>query len=319
MVERESVLRVGISSCLVGQKVRFDGQHKRDPLATDLLARYFTFVPVCPEVEIGLGIPRETIRLERSGDSVRLVAPKSGLDHTETMAAYSLRKAETLAKMDLCGYILKKDSPSCGMERVKVYSGPGAPAKNGRGLFAMALMGRLPLLPVEEEGRLQDHRLRENFVERIFAFRRLEDFFSGRWGVGELVRFHTSHKLSLMAHDPEAYQTLGRMVAHAKGAGRETLAAAYREVFMAAMARLATTRTHTNVLQHMAGYFKRLLGPEDRQELAGLIGDYRRGLVPLVVPVTLVRHFVRLHAVEYLAGQIYLEPHPKELMLRNHV
>ena len=171
MRKSDSDIRVGISSCLLGQKVRYDGQHKRDPLVTDFLAGYFTFIPVCPEVEIGLGIPRETIRLERSGNEVRLVAPKSGLDHTTAMTAYSRAKAEQLAGMDLSGYVLKKDSPSCGMERVKVYSGKGAPAKTGRGLFAQELMGRLPLLPVEEEGRLQDSRLRENFVERVFAFK----------------------------------------------------------------------------------------------------------------------------------------------------
>lgn len=319
MTEGESVVRVGISSCLLGQKVRFDGQHKRDPLTTDLLARYFTFVPVCPEVEIGLGIPRETIRLEKSGAGVRLVAPKSGLDHTGAMAAYSLRKAELLAGMDLSGYILKKDSPSCGMERVKVYSGPGAPAKTGRGIFAAALMERLPILPVEEEGRLQDARLRENFVERVFAHRRLEDFFSAPWTLGGLVRFHTAEKLLLMAHAPQAYAALGRTVAQAKGVPRRQIEATYRVGFMGALGHLTTARRHTNALQHMAGYFKDLLPPEERRELAQLVEDYRLGLVPLVVPVTLIRHFVRKFSVAYLAGQTYLEPHPKELMLRNHV
>lgn len=319
MPETEATLRVGISSCLLGKKVRFDGQHKRDPFVVDLLARYFAFVPVCPEVEIGLGIPRETIRLERAGEGVRLVAPKSGLDHTAAMSAYSAKKAEALAGMDLSGYILKKDSPSCGMERVKVYGESGVPAKKGRGLFAAALMERLPLLPVEEEGRLQDHRLRENFVERVFAFRRVESFFGARWRTGDLVRFHTAEKILLMAHDPQVYGTLGRLVAHAKGAGRDSVAQAYRREFMGALGKLATARTHANALQHMAGYFKKVLAPPQKKELADLIHDFRRGLVPLIVPVTLIRHFVRLYGVEYLAGQTYLEPHPKELMLRNHV
>jgi uncharacterized protein YbgA (DUF1722 family)/uncharacterized protein YbbK (DUF523 family) len=319
MVEWCSEIRVGISSCLLGQKVRYDGQHKRDPLVTDLLAEYFTFIPACPEVEIGLGIPRETIRLEGSGDGVRLVALKSGSDHTGAMSAYSRDKAEQLAGMDLSGYILKKDSPSCGMERVKVYSGKGPPAKTGRGLFAAELILRMPLLPVEEEGRLNDPRLRENFVERVFAFKRLADFFATRWTVGDLVRFHTAEKLLLMAHDPEAYGTLGRMVAHAKGAGRENVEASYREAFMGALRNLATTRKHTNALQHMAGYFKALLPPDERRELADLVTDFRKGLVPLIVPITLIRHFVRRYEVDYLAGQTYLEPHPKELMLRNHV
>lgn len=314
-----SPIRVGISSCLLGQKVRFDGQHKRDPFIVDLLAAHFTFVPCCPEVAIGMGIPREAIRLERSGTGIRLVAPRSGLDHTDAMSRYAWGKAEEFAGMDLSGYILKKNSPTCGMERVKVYGGGGVPSRTGRGLFAEALMGRLPVLPVEEEGRLQDPRLRENFVERVFAYRRLQDFFSSPWRLGGLVSFHTAEKLLLMAHDLGAYEALGRLVAHAKGANRDAVAVSYRESFMAAMAKLASARTHTNVLQHMAGYFKRLLSASEKEELEALIHDYRKGLVPLVVPVTLLRHFVRLHSVEYLAGQTYLQPHPKELMLRNHV
>jgi uncharacterized protein YbgA (DUF1722 family) len=224
-----------------------------------------------------------------------------------------------LAAEDLCGYVLKKDSPSCGMTRVKVYgSGPSA-ARSGVGLFASALLARFPDLPVEEEGRLLDPRLRENFIERVFAYRRLTDLFESRWTIGDLVGFHTAHKLVLMAHSSPAYARLGRLVAGAKGLPRARVRAEYGAEFMAALSIVATTRRHTNVLQHMAGYFKRLLDAGSRDELSATIEDYRKGLVPLVAPLTLLRHHVRQQEVRYLAGQVYLEPHPKELMLRNHV
>ncbi|HEX8908210.1 MAG TPA: DUF523 and DUF1722 domain-containing protein [Anaeromyxobacteraceae bacterium] len=309
--------RLGVSSCLLGERVRYDGGHKKDDFLTGLLARFVELVPVCPEVELGLGTPREPIRLQRDGDLVRLVAPKSGKDHTEPMRRFAERRVRALARLDLCGYVLKKDSPSCGMERVRVWGGR-MPSRDGRGAFAAVLMAELPLLPVEEEGRLRDPGLRESFVERVFAYRRLKDLFQGRWTVGGLVSFHAAEKLLVLAHEPAAYQRLGRLVAGAKGAPRAEIARAYAEVFMSALARPATRGRHVNVLQHMAGYLKDLASADERQELAEAIEDYRRGLVPLVVPVTLVKHHVRRHGIAYLAGQRYLEPHPKELMLRNH-
>jgi uncharacterized protein YbgA (DUF1722 family) len=205
------------------------------------------------------------------------------------------------------------------MERVRVYAEGGMPEKTGRGLFAEALLAAHPLLPVEEEGRLNDPRLRENFFERVFAFRRLMGLFRPRWGVGDLVRFHTAEKLLLMAHDPATYQSLGRLVAGAKGMAREVLRAEYSAGFMRALAKIATAKKHANVLQHLAGYFKRDLSAAQKQELGGVIEDFRNGLLPLIVPVTLIRHYVRLYGVAYLEGQTYLSPHPKELMLRNHV
>jgi uncharacterized protein YbgA (DUF1722 family)/uncharacterized protein YbbK (DUF523 family) len=312
-------IRIGISSCLLGEEVRFDGGHKRDPFLVNTVARFVRYVPVCPEVEIGLGTPRESIRLEASDKGVRLVAPKSGVDLTGKMTRFSRRKAGELENQDLSGYILKKNSPSCGLFRVRVYGKKGAPAKNGRGLFASALADRHPLLPVEEEGRLHDPNLRENFLQRVFAYRRLKVMFRGRWSTGALVRFHTAEKLLLLAHEPKGYQTLGRLVARAKGRPRREVAEEYSHAFMGALSTIASKGRHMNVLQHIAGHFKTLLGRGERAELSELIEDYRRGLVPLVVPVTLIRHFVKLHDVEYLSGQTYLEPHPKELMLRNHV
>lgn len=320
MSEAEPI-RVGISACLLGQEVRYDGGHKHDRFLTGTLAEFVEFVPVCPEVELGLGIPRETIRLVRDDDdAVRLVAPKSGTDHTKPMARFARRRAKQLAEHDLCGYILKKDSPSCGMERVKVYRANGMPStKDGRGLFAAALLERYPWLPVEEEGRLNDPGLRENFFVRVFAYRRLKSAFKPRWRVGDLVRFHTGEKLLLMAHDQSGYRALGKLVAAAKGRPRQELQAEYSELYMGSLRKLATPPRHVNVLQHIQGYFKKTLSDDARQELSEVIEDYRRGLVPLIVPITLLRHHVRAEGVEYLQGQVYLEPHPKELMLRNRV
>lgn len=312
-------IRIGISTCLLGKKVRFDGGHKRDRYLLEILGPHVRFVPVCPEVEMGLGTPREAIRLVQAKDGPELVGVRSGTDHTRAMNKYSRRTMPRLEKHDLCGYILKKGSPSCGMERVKVYTEGGMPSKSGRGVYTGVLIERFPLLPVEEEGRLNDARLRENFLERVFAYRRMKTLFTGRWTLGDLVRFHTGEKLNLLAHDPQKYRALGKLVAGAKKVPRADLRAGYEEAFMTALGRIATVRKNTNVLQHAQGHLKKLLTSVEKQELVDLIQDYHLGLVPLVVPITLLRHHVRIHGVEYLAGQTYLEPHPKELMLRNHV
>ena len=284
-----------------------------------MLSQWVDFVPTCPEVEIGMGIPREPVHLMRRDGKIRLLGTKSGQDWTSRMESWSVRRVRELEALDLCGYVLKKDSPSCGMERVKVRSEKGMPKKEGRGVFAGTLQDHAPALPVEEEGRLNDPALRENFIERIFAYRRLRSLFAERWSRGRLVAFHTAHKLQLMAHSPEAYRSLGRLVASAKGIPPRAFRARYESEFMAALEHRATRRRHVNVLQHCVGHFRKQLEREARAELGELIADYRAGLVPLVVPVTMIRHYVRRLRVEYLAGQVYLEPHPKELMLRNHV
>jgi uncharacterized protein YbgA (DUF1722 family)/uncharacterized protein YbbK (DUF523 family) len=312
-------IRIGISSCLLGQEVRYDGGHKRDPFVTGALSGFVTFVPVCPEVEVGMPVPRPAIRLVRRGEDVRLVDPRHGVDHPEPMRRWSTARARELAELDLAGYILKKDSPSCGMERVKVHAEKGPGVRDGVGLFAQQLLLRFPLLPVEEEGRLNDPALRENFIERIFAYRRLRAVFSPRWTVGQLVRFHTAEKLLLLAHDPESYRALGKLVATAKQLPRAEVETRYGERYMRALRTPATKGKHCNTLQHMSGYFKDVLDSAEKAELQESISDYRRGLVPLVVPLTLLRHHVRRHGSAYLAGQSYLDPHPKELMLRNHV
>ncbi len=312
--------RIGISSCLLGDEVRFDGGHKRDHFLTDVLSPHVEWVRVCPEVEVGMGTPRETLRLVREGDGpIRMVTTRTAVDHTAAMHRWARRRLEELAAENLAGYVLKKDSPSCGMERVKVFGSGGMPRRDGRGLFAGDLLARFPDLPVEEEGRLSDPRLRENFIERVFAYQRLRTFVEGRWTNGGLVAFHTAHKMSLLSHSTVAYTALGRLVASASQMSRKELQEQYISGFMRAMSAVATPRRHTNVLMHMAGHLKKRLDPESKRELLACIDEYRRELVPLIVPLTLLRHYVRIHAVSYLAGQTYLEPHPRELMLRNRV
>jgi len=310
--------RIGISSCLLGEEVRFDGGHKRDTFLTQVLDSYVEWVRVCPEVEVGMGVPRETLRLVRVDGDTRMLTTRTGVDHTDSMRAWAKKRAAALAGMDLRGYVLKKDSPSCGMERVKVY-GDGGGARVGIGTYAEVLKARFPSLPIEEEGRLTDPVLRENFIERVFAYDRLRALFDGRWTQASLVAFHTAHKMALLAHSTTAYQELGRLVAGGTKISRPDLQRQYEELFMRTLARPATAKRQTNVLMHMAGHLKKILDDDCRKELLDCIDEYRRGLVPLVVPVTLLRHYVRLHRIEYLAGQTYLEPHPRELMLRNHV
>jgi uncharacterized protein YbgA (DUF1722 family)/uncharacterized protein YbbK (DUF523 family) len=320
-------IRIGISQCLLGAEVRWDGGHKRDGFLVETFGRYVEWVPVCPEVESGLPVPRETLRLVRSpkggvtvnGVLVRLIFPKSGGDWTDEMAEWAEARLHQLEARRLDGFILKKDSPSCGMTRVKVHADEGPSERVGRGLFAGALLARFPNLPVEEEGRLNDPRLRENFVERVFAYHRLTALFAGRWTTDDLVRFHTSHKLALLAHQPTAHRALGRLVAEAKARPRDELRDRYVSGFMAAMSVLATPARHANVLRHMLGHLRGKIDAPVRDEILGLIDEHRRGIVPLIVPLTLLRHYVTRHQVEYLDGQTYLEPHPRELALRNHV
>jgi uncharacterized protein YbgA (DUF1722 family)/uncharacterized protein YbbK (DUF523 family) len=313
-------LRIGVSACLLGQEVRYNGGHKRDAFLTDTFGRYVEWVAVCPEVEVGMGTPRPPIRLERQGEEIRLVMPGTGEDYTDAMRAWAECRVAALGEMDLDGYVLKKDSPSCGMERVKVYSGEGAPSKDGRGLFAETLMARLPDLPVEEEGRLNDPLLRENFIARVFVHHRWREGEKEGWTRASLMRFHERHKFLLMARNQNGMRRLGRLLGDSgKGTPADGLAAAYRQGLTEVLRRPATRRGHTNVLQHLAGYVSDALGSADRAELAETIERYRLGLVPLIVPLTLIRHHVRRQGVEYLQGQAYLEPHPYELMLLNHV
>ena len=311
-------IRLGVSACLLGEPVRFDGGHKRNEFLVDLLGNYVTWVAVCPEHEMGLSIPREPLRLEGEAGDPRLVTLHTREDLTERMKVWSAQRLTGLEGEDLDGFVLKNRSPSCGMERVKVYvSGPTS-VRRGTGLFARALMDRYPCLPVEEEGRLSDPALREHFVERIFAHRRWQEFRAASPAPNDLIVFHARHKLQLMAHSVEGVRGLGRLVATLGKDPLEEVLAGYEVGYFRILARPTTPRSHTNVLQHMAGYFKKRLDSRARNDLAQVIMDHHQGLIPLVVPVTLLAHYTRVFQESYLLGQTYLEPHPHELKLRNH-
>lgn len=311
--------RVGVSRCLLGESVRFDGGHKRNPFVADLLTPHVQWVSVCPELEAGLGVPRESIRLAGPAADPRLVGSRSGTDHTERVDAAIRKRLDALETLDLCGFVLKKGSPTCGMERVKRYPESGIPVRDGVGRFAEQLRRRFPLLPVEEEGRLNDPVLRENFTERVLAYRAWKDFAAGPYSVGALVAFHTGRKFQILSHSPRLYRELGRVVAGAREAGPARTLACYEDLFMRALAERTTRKRHANVLYHLFGFLRRRLDPDRRREILELIDDYRRGLLPLVVPVTMIRHQARALALGYLLGQVYLDPHPKDLMLRNQV
>ncbi|MHA6963497.1 YbgA family protein [Zobellella denitrificans] len=307
------VIRIGVSGCLVGQQVRFDGGHKRSDFCTEELARFVEFVPLCPEMAIGLGTPRPSIRLVNQAGEVRALTAR-GEDLTERLQAYGRDMAVRLGGVS--GYILCAKSPSCGMERVRVYhdSGKGN-AKEGIGLYAAELMRALPLLPLEEDGRLQDPVLRENFVTRIYAFHDWQCLLHRGLTPSRLIAFHSRYKYLLMAHHRDSYQALGLLLSDLSG-GVGQKADAYIAGMMTALARRASRRGHTNVLQHLQGYFKHQLSSRQRQALARTIHQYREGELPLLAPITLFRHYLEEHPNDYLRQQVYLNPHPEALRLR---
>lgn len=317
--ESDPEIRVGISSCLLGEMVRFNGGHAHDSFLTTALGQYFNWIPVCPEVEVGMGTPRENVRLVDGEDGPRMIAPKSETDWTDRMQNFASERVQQLETDSLHGFILKKDSPSCGMERVRVYDKNDIPHKDGTGLFAAELMRHFSLLPVEEEGRLRDAHLRENFIERVFAYYRLQRFLADLPESADLVEFHTRHKLTLMSHHQQKYREIGRLVAQAGDVDFAKLLLDYSQQFMETLKVKATAKNHTNVLHHAMGYFKKELDASDKEELVEVIENYRTGLVPLVVPITLVKHHLRKHPVKWLSKQVYLNPYPHELKLRNSI
>jgi uncharacterized protein YbgA (DUF1722 family)/uncharacterized protein YbbK (DUF523 family) len=312
-------ITIGVSACLLGEHVRYDGGHKHEHFITDILGRFFNFISVCPEVECGMSTPREAMRLEGDPAKPRLMTQRSRIDKTDQMLAFCELKICELMKSDICGFIFKKGSPSSGLFRVKVYSPSGTPSKTNSGLFAAAVARHFPLLPMEEEGRLNDPDIRENFIERIFCYHRWKEFLQGTADFGGLVEFHTRYKLLMMAHSPQIYRELGILVAHGKELKRPELFKRYEELFMKGLALYATTKKNTNVLMHIMGYFKKELSPAEKSELLENIGQYHDQLVPLLVPLTLLKHYVAKYDKTYLKQQLYLSPHPAELMLRNHV
>ena len=312
-------IRLGISSCLLGENVRYDGGHKLDRFIKDTLGQYVEYVAVCPEVECGLGIPRESMRLEGGPEVPRLVTTRSKIDLTLRMMRWAQKRVVDLEKEDLCGFIFKSDSPSSGMERVKIYDENKMPVKKGVGIFAGVFMKHFPLLPVEDEGRLHDPALRENFIERVFALRRWRESRKEKGGEEALIDFHTSHKFLILAHSPRHYQLMGKLVANQRSMPREELLDKYQVLLLEYLSLKGTPKKHVNVLQHMLGYFKKQLTADEKTELLEIIGDYQRGYIPLIVPVSLLRHYVRKYEQSYLQRQVYLNPHPVELKLRNHV
>jgi len=312
-------IRLGISACLLGEKVRFDGGHKLDRFLTETLGRFVEYVPVCPEVELGLPTPREALRLVDDQGRTRLVFSKSGDDITSRMTAWSKQRVVELEREGLCGFVFKSKSPSSGMERVKLYDRNGVPAKQGVGLFAREFMAHFPLLPVEEDGRLHDPCLRENFIECIFTLKRWREMLQAGMTRGGLVDFHTRHKLLLLSHSVDIYRETGRLVAAAKHFRESELSERYLTLLVKGLRLKTTVPKHVNVLHHVLGYFKQQLSADEKQEALGVIENYRARQVPLIVPVTLLNHFVRKYGQGYLQQQVYLNPHPLELQLRNHV
>jgi len=312
-------IKLGISTCLLGENVRYDGGHKLDRFLTDTLGGYVEYVPVCPEVECGLPIPRESMHLEGDPDSPRLVTTRSKQDMTDRMFQWARKRVIELEKDNLCGFIFKSDSPSSGMERVKVYNEKGMPVKRGVGMFARIFMEHFLLLPVEDEGRLHDPNLRENFIERIFALKRWREILSKKESRGTLVEFHTKHKLLILSHSPKYYQMMGKLVAKAKEIPIKELYQQYQAILMEALQLKTSPKKNANVLQHMMGYFREQLSADEKRELLEVIDLYRKEIIPLIVPITLINHYVRKYDQPYLKEQIYLNPHPLELQLRNHV
>lgn len=306
-------IQVGISACLLGQQVRFDGGHKRSEFVEKELTRYFSFTPVCPEMAIGLGSPRKAIRLVRRDDIIYVEASDGSFDVTEQLTTFSQQQTATFGH--LAGYILCAKSPSCGMERVRIYSAKGS-AKEGIGVYARILMATNPLLPVEEDGRLCDPILRENFVTRVFAYHDWLALQNSGITRGKLIAFHSRYKYLLFAHQPAAYKSLGKLLGDAVDLPLEALASRYIAGLMQGLQQRVSRKNHANVLQHLQGYFKKQLSPAQKAELQTTIDKYRRGLLPLMSPMTLLQHYLREYPNPYLASQVYFNPHPEDLALR---
>ncbi|RMG59747.1 MAG: DUF1722 domain-containing protein [Deltaproteobacteria bacterium] len=311
-------IRVGVSACLLGEKVRYDGGHKLDRFIRDTLGRYFHFVPVCPEVECGLPVPRESMHLAGSLENPRLVTTETKVDLTEKMLTWARKKVRELEQEELCGFIFKTGSPSSGLRQIQVFCDDGVVRKQGVGLFARTFIEHFPRVPVEDDGRLHDEGIRENFIERVFTFWRWRNCLKAGKKRGNLVKFHTAHKLLILSHSPTHYRAMGKLVAEAKKLRPTELFDRYEKLLMDALSRKATPAKNANVLHHIMGHFKKELSSWEKEELLDLVERYRRGEVPLIVPITLVKHYVKKYGKEYLENQVYLNPHPIELKLRNH-
>lgn len=308
---------VGVSSCLLGQRVRYDGGHKRNLFVIDDLGAYFDYQAFCPEVAAGMGTPRETIRLVGINDEIRAVGTENNdYDVTDLLRNTSLEQQHW--QQNIYGYILKKDSPSCGMERVKVYR-KNTPKRDGMGIFAKVLLENFPELPVEEEGRLNDATLRENFVQRVLVYYRWRQLKDEGLSMKQWTEFHAKHKWIFFSHNQVLARKLGKLLADTRETSKNERLPLYSKAMMELLKIPATRRNHSNVLQHIQGFIKNQLTASEKAELGQTISDYREGLVPLIVPITLLRHHFMVHPNQYINNSYYLEPHPKDLKLLNTI
>jgi uncharacterized protein YbgA (DUF1722 family)/uncharacterized protein YbbK (DUF523 family) len=312
-------IKLGISTCLLGKNVRYDGGHQLDRFLTDTLGQYVEYIPVCPEVECGLSVPREPMHLEGNLECPRLITNQTRKDMTDRLVAWAHKRMTELEKEDLYGFIFKSHSPSSGMERVKVYDEKGRWVKNGVGVFARLFMKHFPLLPVEDEGRLHDPRLRDNFIERIFTLKRWREVRSKKESRGGLIDFHTQHKLLILSHSPNHYRKMGNLVGRAKDLPLKKVFQQYQTLLMGSLQLKITPKKNASVLMHAMGYLRKLLTSDEKQELLETIDRYRKGYIPLIIPITLLNHYVQKFNQPYLKQQVYLNPHPLEVLLRNHV
>lgn len=315
----EEKFRIGISSCILGNPVRWNAGHKLDKYLTNTLGQFVEYVPVCPEVEVGLGVPRESMRLVGAPGSPRLITFKSKTDHTDKMVRWARKRVRELEKENLCGFIFKSDSPSSGMIRVKVYNDKGMPHKVGVGIFAREFIDHFPSIPVEDDGRLNNPQIRENFIQQLFTMKRWRDICMGKRAMGKLVEFHTRNKLLLLSHSQKHYRLMGKLVAQGKQLPMGDLYRQYQDLLLDALKLKTTIKKNINVLQHLMGYFKKQLSGDEKQELLETFEYYRQEQVPLIVPITLINHYVRKYQQLYLKDQTYLHPHPLELKLRIHI
>ncbi len=314
----DTPIKLGVSSCLLGERVRYDGGHRLDRWIVDTLGKHVELVPVCPEAECGLGVPRERVHLAGDPKRPRLVTSRAHRDVTARMQAWARKRVRELEKENLCGFILKSNSPSCGTARVRLHNDKGEVVRNGVGVFARMFMHRYPLLPVEDEGRLHDNENRENFIERIFTCRRWRDLLQRGHTRRNLVDFHRRHKMLILSHSVKHAGLLGKLVARAKDIRPSQLFAKYGRTLMEALSVKATVKKHGNMLERMVRFFRKGLTPDEKQELLELVDEYRNGCVPLIVPITLINHYARKYDPPRLKEQVYLHPHPVELKLRNH-
>lgn len=311
-------IKIGVSACLLGNKVRYDGGHKLDRFLTDTFGKFVEYVPVCPEAECGLPIPREPMNLYGAMENPKMITVKTRIDLTGKMRSWCNKRLIEIASENLSAYILKSKSPSCAMTGLKIYDEEGGAAGRGSGIWAKMLMDRFPVLPVIDEALIHDLDQREMFVERIFVFQRWRDLISSKPGIGKLVDFHAAHKYLILSHSPDIYRKLGRIAATAKGKPFKDVQVEYFELLQKAMSLKATIKKNVNVLQHLIGYFKKRISAEEKQAFQNIIEQYTHGRVPLIVPLTIINHYVVKYGESYLAGQHYLNPQAIELKLRCH-